>query len=194
MCKCLNIHEDCLNAFPSWMASSYELCHVSVLLTPLCRSFHESLSLRHAPLPPCLQICFTHCNKAFILSLWCLCCFAAPLHCSPSVNVCCCVVSVMCVPFHFSYGRWWTCSTKHINIMWYSVLFAVITCLLICTAVSLGIEGIMKSCCCFLFNKPFLFSLHYQSIISWQNYYLYLNIYQVLTIQLLGLVCLWKAL
>lgn len=57
------------------------------------QSFHQSLplSLRHAPLPPCFQIRFTHCNKAFILSLWCLCCFAAPLHCSPSVKACCCV-------------------------------------------------------------------------------------------------------
>lgn len=48
------------------------------------QSFHQSLplSLRRAPLPPCLA----HCNKAFALSLWCLCCFAAPLHCSPSVK------------------------------------------------------------------------------------------------------------
>lgn len=57
------------------------------------QGFHQPLplSLRHSPLPPCSQLHFTHCNKAFILSPCCLGCFAAPLHCSPSVKACCCV-------------------------------------------------------------------------------------------------------
>lgn len=52
------------------------------------RGFHQPLplSLRHSPLPPCFQLHFTRCNKAFILSPCCLGCFAAPLHCSPSVK------------------------------------------------------------------------------------------------------------
>lgn len=63
------------------------------------QSFHQSLplSLRRAPLPPCLA----HCNKAFALSLWCLCCFAAPLHCSPSVKARR-RVSERMHPFHFT--------------------------------------------------------------------------------------------
>lgn len=49
------------------------------------------LSPRRAPLPPCLQIRSIRPIEAFTRSLWCLCCFAAPLHCSPTVKACCCV-------------------------------------------------------------------------------------------------------
>lgn len=90
----------------------------------LCRSFVEPLplSLRRAPLPPCLQICFIRCNKAFTQSLWCLCCFAAPLHCSPTVKACCCVSGCLQPSdtywFHFSCRRWCACNTKDIHVMW----------------------------------------------------------------------------
>lgn len=82
---------------PGWWA---------VMSCVMCRRFrllHAGLSSASASvietspspsLPPSLpasQLHFTHCNKAFILSLWCLGCFAAPLHCSPSVKACCCV-------------------------------------------------------------------------------------------------------
>lgn len=45
---CLNIHEGegYMNAFLSWMVSSYELCHVSALSTAPCRAF-ISLCLCH---------------------------------------------------------------------------------------------------------------------------------------------------
>lgn len=96
----------------------------SALGVAVCRASVESLplSLRCGPLPPCLQICFTRCNKAFTQSLWCLCCFAAPLHCSPTVNTCCCVREYVQASdmywFHFSCRRWRACSTKDIHVMW----------------------------------------------------------------------------
>lgn len=56
-CECLNIHEEegYMKAILSWMASSYELCHVSLLSTALCRAF-ISLRLCHWDVPrtpPC---------------------------------------------------------------------------------------------------------------------------------------------
>lgn len=58
------------------------------------QGFHQPLplSLRHSPLPLCSRLHFTHCNKAlYSFSRCCFGCFAAPLHCSPSVKACCCV-------------------------------------------------------------------------------------------------------
>lgn len=51
-----------MNAILSWMVSSYELCHVSALFDCSVQGFHQPLplSLRHAPLPPCSQLHFTH--------------------------------------------------------------------------------------------------------------------------------------
>lgn len=63
----------------------------SCVMRQLCADESLPVSLRRAPLPPCLQLGFIRCIKAFAQRLWCLCCFAAPLHCSPSVNACCCL-------------------------------------------------------------------------------------------------------
>lgn len=103
---------------------SSERLRASALGVALCRAFVESLnlSLKRALLPPCLQICFICRNKAFMQSLWCLCCFASPLHCSPTVNACCCVREYVQPSdmywFHFSCRRRWACSTKNIHVMW----------------------------------------------------------------------------
>lgn len=112
----------------------------------LCRAIVESLplSLRRSPLPPCLpaclQICCIRCNKAFTQSLWCLCCFAAPLHCSPTVHTCY-RGSKYVQPsdmywFHFSCRRWCACSTKDTHVMWSFVLFCH--------------RLLVTVCCCFL--------------------------------------------
>lgn len=72
-------------------------CSVPGFHQPLPQSLRRSSSSLPAP---CSQLHFTHCNKAFRLSLflWCLNCFAAPLHCSLSVKACCCIRE--CVQIH----------------------------------------------------------------------------------------------
>lgn len=150
MCCCLAVYAPCVSVQiymrAAWMRSRPErraaASHASALGVTPCRSFVESLPLspRRAPLPPCLQICFIRCNKASTQSLWCLCCFAAPLHCSPTVNACCCVSEYLQPSdmywFHFSCRRWCACSTKDIHVMWSFVLFCL--------------RWLVTVCCCFL--------------------------------------------
>lgn len=127
MCCCLAVYAQCVWVFKyTWGLPECDpvLNGESAPGVTLCRSFVEPLplSLRRAPLPPCLQICFIRCNKAFTQPLWCLCCFAAPLHCSPTVKACCCVSGCLQPSdmywFHFSCRRGCACNTKDIHVMW----------------------------------------------------------------------------
>lgn len=74
------------------LASGYELCHMSRLcvdssLSSLPAFILHSLSRRRSLLTLRSLRRFAHCN-AFTLSPCCWVCFAAPLHCSPSVKAC----------------------------------------------------------------------------------------------------------